>query len=397
VDRRWARLVGKGIPIIGPIPGERGNLLVTFVWRPNRRVVAASVFTPLADFARGETQLQSLGVGGVWYRSFRLSRRTCASYGFSSRPLPRRDAGEKAWFRYLVTVRPDPLNSRHIVFAKDPYDPSDFTGTHSVLELPGVPAQPWSAVRQPSRWKEERHRMRSRYIRGRRTVFVFLPSGFRPEKTRYNLLIAFDGILYRDTVPTPRIVENLVAAGRLRPTVVVLVGNAPDARTKELGCNPAFAAFLSHELLPWLRRPYGLSARPSQTVLAGSSLGGVASAHAALLYPRLFGNVLAQSGAFHWAPAGRGSKSISLHREYARASRLPLRFYLDAGTRESTFVGSTGESLLGSVRHMRDVLEAKGYPVTYAEFEGGHDHTCWRGTLADGIIALLGRESKRIA
>jgi enterochelin esterase-like enzyme len=37
------------------------------------------------------------------------------------------------------------------------------------------------------------------------------------------------------------------------------------------------------------------------------------------------------------------------------------------------------------------VLRAKGCEVHYTEFAGGHDYVWWRGTLADGLRALLGR------
>jgi enterochelin esterase-like enzyme len=41
---------------------------------------------------------------------------------------------------------------------------------------------------------------------------------------------------------------------------------------------------------------------------------------------------------------------------------------------------------------MRTVLQAKGYSVHYAEYGGGHDWICWQGTLADGLMTLLGAD-----
>jgi enterochelin esterase-like enzyme len=81
-----------------------------------------------------------------------------------------------------------------------------------------------------------------------------------------------------------------------------------------------------------------------------------------------------------------------LARQFAASPRLPLRFYLDAGRLEVWPTPDDGPSLRLANRHMRTVLQAKGYPVHYAEFGGGHDWICWQGTLADGLVALLGAD-----
>jgi enterochelin esterase family protein len=88
--------------------------------------------------------------------------------------------------------------------------------------------------------------------------------------------------------------------------------------------------------------------------------------------------VLSQSGAFQYG----------LVSEWLDAEARP-RFYLDAGILETT-VWETRSSLLHANRHLRDVLRAKGYDVTYREYPGGHDYLWWRETVADGLVALLG-------
>ena len=76
---------------------------------------------------------------------------------------------------------------------------------------------------------------------------------------------------------------------------------------------------------------------------------------------------------------------------FVNSPRLPVRFYLDAGTMELDMTGK-GSSILVPNRHLRDVLRAKGYEVFYQEFHGAHDYVSWRGTIADGLI-LLGSSS----
>ena len=61
---------------------------------------------------------------------------------------------------------------------------------------------------------------------------------------------------------------------------------------------------------------------------------------------------------------------------FLKSRRLPLQIYME--------VGRFDRLLLEPNRHLRDILRLKGYPVTYSEFDGGHDYVCWRGTIAEG-------------
>jgi enterochelin esterase family protein len=72
--------------------------------------------------------------------------------------------------------------------------------------------------------------------------------------------------------------------------------------------------------------------------------------------------------------------------EFLQSPRLSLEFYLEVGRYETTLPFSP----LLETRRLRDVLRAKGYQVTYSEFMGGHNEVCWRGSFADGIMALTG-------
>jgi enterochelin esterase-like enzyme len=110
----------------------------------------------------------------------------------------------------------------------------------------------------------------------------------------------------------------------------------------------------------------------------------------------VIGNVLSQSGNFAWAPDRLVGPNLDatteggwLITEYIGRPREPVRFYLDAGVFEADRF-ATGGAILESTRHFRDVLRAKGYTVTFRQFTGGHDYLSWRGTLADGLIELIG-------
>jgi enterochelin esterase family protein len=107
------------------------------------------------------------------------------------------------------------------------------------------------------------------------------------------------------------------------------------------------------------------------------------------MHPETFGNILSLSGAYWYFPGWQKMSNFLylgdsgwVMRQYMQSPKLPLRFYLDVGRYE--------EQQLSTNRNLRDILKLKGYPVTYSEYDGGHDYLCWRGSIADGLIALFG-------
>lgn len=384
VDLAWRELVTGGLPLVEPVRGRPEEMRVTFVWRPAETLDEASVYAPALDFTPEGTRMMPIEGTGVWYRSVLLPRATRTSYGFAARRLPTFSDPPPTWAGFYRTLGPDPEATERIRAGPSLY--------LSLAELPGAPPQPWVHREPRVKWRHEARRVRSRKLGTTRTVRVYRPPVWNGDSRPGPVILVLDGEAYvGDPIWTPRTVANLVEAGRIPPALLVLVDNAPGARERELGSNPAFADFLALELLPSVLRRHRIRADPKTTVLAGSSLGGLAASYAALRHPDKFGRVLAQSGAFY-APGPPGPNGPqSLMEMYAKQPARRLRFYLDAGTRELVVPPGFAASLLAGARHFRDVLEAKGYPLFYREFEGGHDYACWRGTLADGLEILLAR------
>lgn len=74
--------------------------------------------------------------------------------------------------------------------------------------------------------------MHSDILQNDRNIHVYTPSGYSQNQEPYDLLMLFDGTIYADSLDLPTILDNLIAAGRIKPTVAVLL-DSPN-RWKEL-------------------------------------------------------------------------------------------------------------------------------------------------------------------
>jgi hypothetical protein len=87
------------------------------------------------------------------------------------------------------------------------------------------------------------------------------------------------GLAYLDAVPTPTILDNLVGEGKIPPLVTVLPDSLDqETRNRELPCHKPFVEFLTQELMPWVHEHYHVTSDPAQTIVGGSSYGGLAAA-----------------------------------------------------------------------------------------------------------------------
>ena len=406
-DSFWKQVATEGTPLMEPFGSDGKYQLVTFLWRSThdtRNVFVRGSFLsvgPPADYS-----MHQIPDSDVWYLTLKLPTGARFTYQLSPND-PLTFDGPRAAQR-AATRQADPLNPHR---SECPPNTSKFN-CQSVAELPGAAPQPW-IVSKPGtpEGRLEKQTIKSNIQKIERPFSVYTPANYKTDGPPNALLILFDGEDLPDDPYPVTMLNNLIAASKIPPTIAVFVENVPRRRLVDLVANPEFADFMAKELVPWVRSHYNVTKDAKQTVATGYSAGGLGAAYVALRHSEVFGNVLSQSGAFWWSfehnggvcgprcpdsggTGGEYSKDATTEgnfmvKQFLASPKLPLRFYLAAGTFEIDRDGGGG-NILESTRHLRDVLLAKGYEVHYQQFVGGHDGLSWPGALADGLIALLG-------
>ncbi len=148
---------------------------------------------------------------------------------------------------------------------------------------------------------------------------------------------------------------------------VIVVGVAPIDRMRDYtadGC-AAYGAFLVGTIKPAIDAAFRTRTDPRQTVVMGSSLGGVVSLHLAWQHPEVFGNAACLSSTF-------GHRD-DLYQRISTEPRRNVRIYLDSGWPRDNFDATNA---------MRDLLVHRGYRlgIDLMQFsfpEGTHHEGSW--------------------
>lgn len=377
VDRFWEDLKDTGTPLIEDV-GLGDRVLATFLWRGEASNVV--VVTELNDNDVSRNRMTRLGATDLWFKTYRLPRTATFTYSLSPN-----DSLEPLW-----SVQNFAERAR--TFVADAMNPDLLNfGFYSVsiASMPLAPRPyPSSRAASPLAGRLVERSLSSEVLNEDRRLWFYSSRKTPAEASADPLVVVFDGKTYLEVVDLPRLVDDLVAAGDIPPVTIAFIDNPPSSRSRDLVASDAFAAFVSEEALPVARDELGAGYEASRTILAGSSLGGLAAARLAWLRPDLFGGVIGLSASFHRSPSGEEPEWLL--RMIAAAPRRHLAFFLTVGAFETAYRPGGVPSQLATNRHARTLLTSKGYEVTYSEYPGGHDYVYWKVKLAEALRHLLG-------
>ena len=362
----WIEMEKQGTPIIEP--DSDGHLMVTFVWRHDGSARNVAVIQDWGCDGIREHHMARLSDSNIWYLTRRMRSDTRTTYQLS--PSASTDPKESAPYQL------DPLNPKTFTAYLSE------TGNHirfSLLELPHAPALPW---RDADSIPSGTVRLHTPFADQRR-FWVYMP----PILTEAPLpvLVVLDGRLYKDQLKLPQMLDYLILEEGLPPVAALLVDSVDRS---ELLCNHGFAEYMRDAVMPWLRAAYPMINDPHHNIIVGSSFGGLAAAFLGFSFPDTWGTVLSQTGWFRWHPEDDAQHEW-LARQLSDSPKLALRFWLQVGNLEVAQMLDRGPTQLDANRRFRDVLQNKGYEVSYHEYSGGHDASSLEFPLAKALTEIL--------
>ncbi|TFW34807.1 alpha/beta hydrolase [Massilia horti] len=222
-------------------------------------------------------------------------------------------------------------------------------------------------------------------LQNKRSLRIYLPASYEENMAkRYPVLYMHDGqnlfdartAAYGVEWRVDETVNQLVAMGQMDEVIVVGIDNTPERISEYTPCcDPKYGggkldrydAFIIETVKPYIDKTLRTLPGKEHTAIMGSSLGGIASVYIAQRHPGVFSKAGGVSSSFWW----------NKRQLVAKPPHVPVKFYLDAGTRNDALE----DTLL-----MRDAMLAQGYreneDLMFFKAEGAsHNEASWATRL----------------
>ena len=210
---------------------------------------------------------------------------------------------------------------------------------------------------------------------GQRDVYFYHP----PVSGPVPLLIVYDGTEYLKRAMLSVIVDNLIHEKRIRPIAMAFLQNGGERRAVEYACSDGTIMWLDNVILPLAHKRLNLldtAKHPGAYGVLGASFGGLMSMYTGLRMSEIFGKVICQSGVFESEKRDFAAVDLIKHQQAHN-----IKIWMDIGQ---------FDWLLEDNRRLQPILRENGYDVTYREFSGGHNYTCWRDEVPRALEHQFG-------
>jgi enterochelin esterase-like enzyme len=287
-------------------------------------------------------------------------------------------------YRYSFSVNgvtvPDPTAS---TFSQER------SGTQSTVELPGADANFHSfdpkvahgAVSVIEYWSEA--------LGAKRRAHVYTPPGYFRSTQNYPVLYLVHGAGDSDNNWTSTghanyILDNLMAAGKAKPMIIVMpAGHTPErAGAPGMLGNTDFGDDLHKVLIPLVDGTFRTVKQPASRAMAGLSMGGAHTIQFGLTHPETFRYI----GIFSMGLGNGGNQEEVARYEKANAASLAR-----SAKEMKVVYYAMGEDdfLYGTVAPTRAMLDRQKIKHVYNESGGGHTWINWRRYLEDFLPRLF--------
>ena len=230
-----------------------------------------------------------------------------------------------------------------------------------------------------------------------RRMTVYTPAGYydKGNKTKYPVLYVLHGAggdedAWQNYGRAAMILDNLIAAGKVKPCIVVMPNGNPNTSAAPgewsaglyatsmsggAGFPPAKAGIPESfgDIMSYVESHYRVLTGPANTAICGLSMGGGHSFNTSLLNPGKFGYIGLFSAAAS-VPNDVAQKAQFETRMKALFAAKPKLYYIAIGKTDFLYQSSAG---------LRKFLDENGYPYEYRETDGGHIWRNWRIYLTE--------------
>ncbi len=222
----------------------------------------------------------------------------------------------------------------------------------------------------------------------KRRMYVYTPPGYESSSESYPVLYLLHGAggdedAWSSLGRTNLILDNLIAAGKAKPMLVVMTnGNAwqSSTLTQAPGVSPPtretymqwagkFEKSLVEDVVPYIEKNYRVKSDKSSRAIAGLSMGGGHTITASINYPGTFDYI--------------GVFSSGIFDPNADMAELEQKFNAlkDSGVAKYWVACGKTDFVMESNKRLLSILDKTGLAHEYHESEGGHTWANWRDYL----------------